>query len=210
MVKRTHSNSNHPFTVALTGGIASGKTLISDEFAKLGIPIIDTDVIAHQIVEPGQPALQEIEQVFGKEVVDENGRLKRTHLRTLIFSDPSARGKLETILHPKIRQEAGKAIMEVTAAYCILVVPLLTEKGVYPNLNRVLVVDVDTETQIKRLMVRDQCSRKDAQKILTAQATRAQRLDIADDVLDNSGSPREALEEVAQLHRSYLELSKGP
>ena len=201
--------TNRPFVVALTGGIASGKTLISDEFARLGVPVIDTDVIAHEIVEPGQPALLEIEQVFGAQILNVNGGLKRSELRGLIFSDPDARRKLEAILHPKIRQEVSKSISEVTSAYCILVIPLLAGRGTYPNVNRVLVVDVEPEVQIKRLMARDDCDREQAGMVLAAQASREQRLQIADDVLDNSGLPGLARQEVARLHRNYLELSAG-
>ena len=201
------SSPNQPFTVALAGGIASGKTLISDEFARLGVPIIDTDVIAHQIVKPGQPALREIEQAFGMDVIDANGRLKRAHLRSLIFSEPNARKKLEAILHPKIRQEAMKATNKVTDDYCILVIPLLAERGAYPNVDRVLVVDVATEEQISRLMTRDRCSRKEAQQILAAQASREQRLRIADDVLNNSGSVQQARDAVALLNTKYVYLA---
>ncbi len=202
----THSTSlptNHPFVVALTGGIASGKTLISDEFARLGVPVIDTDVIAHEIVEPGQPALLEIEQVFGAQILDVNGGLRRSELRGLIFSDPDARRKLESILHPKIRQEVSKAISEVTSAYCILVIPLLAGRGDYPDVDRVLVVDVSPEVQIERLMARDSCSREQAELALKSQASREDRLKIADDVLDNSGLPEQAVFEVARLHEKY-------
>ncbi len=207
MVEKTVLAPNQPFTVALTGGIASGKTFISDEFAHLGVPIIDTDVIAHQIVEPGQPALQEIEDTFGIEVIDITGRLKRAHLRSLIFSDPNSRKKLESILHPRIRQIAMKAASEVTGNYCMLVIPLLTERGAYPNIDRVLVVDIATEIQISRLMTRDRCSREEAQQVLAAQASREQRLRIADDVLDNSGSLQQTRDAVALLNTKYVYLA---
>ncbi len=171
------------------------------------MPVIDTDVIAHQIVEPGQPALKEIKRIFGAQIIDENGSLKRSKLRALIFSDPDARKKLESILHPRIREEANKAITELTTDYCILVIPLLVERADYPNVDRVLVVDVEPETQITRLMARDNCSRKQAKQALAAQANRAQRLKIADDVLDNSGSPAAARAKVASLHEKYIYLS---
>lgn len=196
-----------PFIVALTGGIASGKTLISDGFANLGVPVIDTDVIAHQIVEPGQPALQEIEATFGAGVIEAKGRLKRSELRSIIFSDPEARIKLESILHPRIRQKVEQAIAELTDPYCILVIPLLAEKGGYQMVDRVLVVDVSVETQVSRLMTRDECSRKEAQDILATQASRSLRLEIADDVLENSGSVEDAVQKVLVLHERYLELS---
>ena len=198
-----------PYTVALTGGIASGKTLVSDEFAKLGVPIIDTDVIAHQIVEPGQPALEEIESVFGSDILDDNGRLKRQRLRALIFSNPDERKKLESILHPRIRQEAGHAVAKVVYKYCILVIPLLAERGAYPNLDRVLLVDVEPDTQISRLMARDDTNEEQARQALASQASRAQRLEIADDILDNSGTPTQARMAVADLHKKYMRLAVG-
>ena len=202
------SENHHPFTVALTGGIASGKTLISDEFAKLGVAVIDTDVIAHSLVEPGQPSLKEIESVFGSNVIDDTGRLKRRELRSLIFSDPVKRKKLESILHPKIRQAAAEAIAKVTSAYCILVIPLLVERGAYPNVNRVLVVDVEPAIQISRLMARDNSSHKQAEQALASQASREQRLRIADDILNNSGSPEQARDQVGKLNLKYLQLAQ--
>jgi dephospho-CoA kinase len=203
VIRNTSPPTNHPFVVALTGGIASGKTLISDEFARLGVSVIDTDVIAHEIVEPGKPALLEIEQAFGAQILDVNGGLKRSELRALIFSDSDARRKLEAILHPIIRQEVSKSISEVTSAYCILVIPLLAGRGDYPDVDRVLVVDVAPEVQIDRLMVRDNCSREQAELALKSQASREDRLKIADDVLDNSGSPEQAVLEVARFHEKY-------
>ena len=158
--------SDHPFTIALTGGIASGKSLVSDEFKKLGVPVIDTDVIAHQVVEPGQTALLEIKNTFGSSILDESGRLRRSNLRELIFSDPDARRKLESILHPMIRQEVSKAIAKVKNNYCILVIPLLAEHGGYPDVDRVLVVDVEPAMQIARLMARDKVSNEQAEQAL--------------------------------------------
>lgn len=191
----------------MTGGIASGKTLISDEFAKLGVPVIDTDVIAHEIVEPGQPALLEIKKEFGARIIDEQGRLRRSELRALIFSDADARKKLESILHPTIRQEVSIAIARVTYAYCILVIPLLTERGNYPDVDRVLVIDAAPQVQIERLMTRDKCSLEQAELALGSQANRRDRLGIADDVLDNSGLPEEAISKVGRLHEIYLQLA---
>lgn len=201
-------SADHPYTVALTGGIASGKTLVSDEFSNLGVPVIDTDVIAHQIVEPGKPALQEIEAAFGASIIGEDGRLRRRALRALIFSDQDSQRKLESILHPLIRQEVTRAIAKVKTSYCILVIPLLAEHGAYPNVDRVLVVDVDPEVQIERLMSRDNSDRQQAEKALAAQAGREQRLAIADDVLLNSASPEQARLEVARLHEIYTQLAQ--
>ena len=196
------------FQVALTGGIASGKSLVSDEFSKLGVPVIDTDVIAHQIVEPGQPALKEIVEVFGQSVIDDNGRLKRRTLRNLIFSDPNAKAQLESILHPKIRQRVNDDINLINYPYCIVVIPLLAESGGYQNMDRVLLVDVDPEVQIDRLMARDDTTREQATNALASQASREQRLSIANDVLDNSASIEDVTCKVAQLHHRYLQLAQ--
>jgi dephospho-CoA kinase len=208
VVQNPATQDKHPYIVALTGGIASGKTLVSDEFARLGVPIIDTDVIAHEIVKPGKPALIEIEAAFGPDIIDQKGELKRTELRSIIFSQADARRKLESILHPRIRQEAGEAIAKVENTYCILVIPLLAERGAYPNINRILVIDVDPETQIRRLMTRDGSSKEQAEQTLASQASREQRLKIADDVLDNSRTPELARLEVVRLNRKYLQLTK--
>ena len=201
------SQSNHPYIVALTGGIASGKTLVSDEFSRLGVPIIDTDVIAHQIVEPDQPALIEIVAGFGPDIIDANGELKRAELREIIFSQPDARKKLESILHPRIRQKADEEIAKVEATYCVLVIPLLSEVGVYPYINKTLVVDTKPATQINRLMARDNVTRQQAEQILAAQITREKRLELADDILDNSGAKQSLLKEVGKLHQKYIKLA---
>ncbi len=198
-----------PYIVALTGGIASGKTLVSDEFARLGVPIVDMDVIAHEVVEPGQPALQAISDTFGPDIIDSDGCLKRSELRAIIFEDPESRLKLEAILHPVIRQQAAEAIKCLTAPYCILVIPLLSDRSVYPDVDRVLVVDVDEETQITRLMARDNSNRQQAEQALASQISREQRLNIADDVLVNSGTLDQAAREVAHLHQHYLRLAEG-
>ena len=209
MNQHSAPDSKPPYIVALTGGIASGKTLISDEFARLGVPVIDTDVIAREIVEPGQPALEEIKDVFGPKIIDANGQLKRSYLRALIFSNLKAREQLESILHPKIRQKVNKSFKTVTTSYCILVIPLLAERGSYPNVKRILVIDVEPDKQISRLMVRDNCSREQANQALASQASRDQRLKIADDILNNSGSPKQARHDVAGLHKKYTELAEN-
>jgi dephospho-CoA kinase len=209
VVQNPTTHENTPYVVALTGGIASGKTLVSDEFARLGVPIVDTDVIAHEIVKPGRPALKEIEAAFGPDITNQKGELKRTELRSIIFTQPDARRKLESILHPRIRQAAGEAIAKVESTYCILVIPLLAERGAYPNISRILVVDVDPETQIRRLMTRDGSSKEQAEQALASQAKREQRLKIADDVLDNSKSPELTRLEVARLNQKYLQITKG-
>jgi len=201
--------TQHPYTVALTGGIAAGKTLVSDLFASLGVTVIDTDVIAHQAVEPGQPALGEIVKAFGTQVLDGDGRLRRRQLRALIFADAAARRRLEKILHPRIRERVREALAEVQTMYCILVIPLLASRESFPGIDRVLFVDVPPQVQIERLMARDHCSRQQAEQALAAQPGRTHRLGFADDVLDNSVTPDETRRAVMELHQEYTRLARG-
>lgn len=200
--------TQHPYTVALTGGIAAGKTLVSDLFASLGVTIIDTDVIAHQVVEPGEDALGEIVQAFGPQILDRQGRLRRRDLRALIFADPAARKRLEAILHPRIRERARAALDELKTDYCILVIPLLAGRASFPYIDRILFVDVPRETQIERLMARDHYSRQQAERALAAQPTRTQRLKIADDILDNSVTPQQTRQAVERLHEKYTRMAR--
>ena len=195
------------FIVALTGGIASGKSSVSDQFERLGVPVIDSDRIARELVEPGQPLLASVIAAFGRELLDAFGRLRRRQLRDLIFSNPEKRQQLEALMHPRIAEEALKRIGKVTTPYCILVIPLLAESGGRGSADRVLVVDVPAETRIQRLMARDDIAREQAQAALSAQTTREARLALADDVIDNSGDISELPERVAELHRQYMELS---
>jgi dephospho-CoA kinase len=195
------------FIVVLTGGIASGKTVVSDGFSKLGVPVIDTDLIAHEIVEPGQPALSRIIEVFGKEFLDDNGGLNRRRMREAIFSDPGMKSRLESILHPAIARESMRRIAALKAPYCIFVVPLFTESGLFPWVNRVLVVDSDEALQIERVIARDRIGEKQARAILAAQPGRTQRLAMADEVIDNSGSLEPLQARIKDLHRKYCRLA---
>jgi dephospho-CoA kinase len=196
------------FTVVLTGGIASGKTAVSDCFSRLGAPVIDTDVIARKIVEPGRPALSRILDEFGEEFLDSDGQLDRRRMRDAIFSDAEQKSRLEAILHPLIEKEVMRQIDQLAAPYCILVIPLYTESSHYFWNDRVLVVDVDEETQLERVMARDKINREQAQAILDAQINRTDRLALADDVLDNSGSLSELQDKVQALHNEYLRRSE--
>jgi dephospho-CoA kinase len=198
-----------PFRVALTGGIASGKSTVADLFAALDVPVIDTDVIARAVVEPGQPALAQVVEAFGPEVVDSDGRLDRRRLRERIFADHEAKRRLEAILHPAIRAEMERQSRAADGAYQVLVIPLLTEGKRRDHVDRVLLVDVPEELQIQRLMTRDGVSHEQAKASLNAQATRAERLAMADDVLRNTGRPEDLRENVAALHERYLQLAAG-
>ncbi|MES1195871.1 MAG: dephospho-CoA kinase [Steroidobacter sp.] len=198
-------------TVALTGGIASGKSAVAAEFAKLGVPVIDTDEIARAVVEPGQPALQAVIDHFGKDILDRNGKLDRKQLRERIFKNPAEKQALETILHPAIRAEQLHRAKTAGGEYQLHVVPLLTETGNRHLYGRVLVVDCAPETQLQRLIARDGIARDLAERMLAAQATREQRLAIADDVIDNSGDPALLAAAVTRLHQRYLkDLAKAP
>jgi len=195
--------------VVLTGGIGSGKSAVSARFAQLGVPIVDTDVIAHQLVQPGQPALAAIVRDFGSGVLDREGHLDRKRMREVIFSDLASRQRLEGILHPAIGAEAKRQIFSLDTDYCILVVPLLAESGRYQWADRVLVVDACEESQIARVMARDHVSREQAQAALRSQMGRQQRLALADDVIENTGSLGDLERSAALLHEKYLCLARS-
>lgn len=202
--------SNRPFRVALTGGIASGKTTVANLFAELGVPLVDSDLIAREVVEPGQPALAAVAAAFGSDVLGPDGRLDRRRLRELIFGDSAARARLESILHPAIRAEMERqsAAAAIAHPYHLLVIPLLAEGGGRDRADRVLVVDVPETTQVDRLMARDAVSREQAAASLRAQASRDARLAIADDVVTNTGRIDDLRAQVAALHQRYLKLAQ--
>ena len=196
-----------PFRVALTGGIASGKSTVAGLFAERGVPVIDTDVIARQVVEPGQPALAQVVSEFGEEVLDATGHIDRRRMRERIFADPGARRRLEAILHPAIRAEMARQSLAAPGAYQLLVIPLLAEGGRRDHVDRVLLVDVPEELQMRRLEMRDGVTDEQARASLHAQATRAERLAMADDVVRNSGGVEELREQVAALDATYRRLA---
>lgn len=195
------------FRIGLTGGIACGKTTVADMFAALGAQIIDTDELAREVVEPGEPALESVIEHFGSAILDDDGRLDRRALRRLVFSDQEKRHLLEQIIHPAIRQRMIESSAIVRGPYQVLIIPLLVESHSDGHVDRVLVVDCDEEVQIRRLMNRDHESRETAEKMLAAQISRQDRLDHADDIIDG-GSNLEALQQrVKQLDRYYRELT---
>ena len=192
--------------VAVTGGVASGKSAATDAFAARGIVVADADVAARQVVEPGEPALAEIAARFGAGSLDAEGRLDRAAMRARVFADPSARKALESILHPRIRLWLESACRDAAGPYVVAAIPLLAEGGgraAYPWLDRILVVDVPEPVQQQRLMRRDGTDAALAARMIAAQATRAQRLALADDVIINDG-PLCALDEaVGRLDARY-------
>ena len=198
-------NSRHTRVVVLTGGIASGKTAASDAFAALGVPIVDTDRIAREVVEPGSEGLAEVAAAFGAEILT-GGELDRAALRRRIFEDPDARRRLEAILHPRIAAEARSRLADLNSPYAILVVPLLIESGLFTEADRVLVIDAPESLQLQRLIERDGVTRADAEAALAAQSTRDRRLARADDVIVNTGSLDALRREVERLDARYRRL----
>jgi dephospho-CoA kinase len=195
------------FRVGLTGGIASGKSTVADFFADLGVPIIDTDVIAREVVVPGAPALDTIRDKFGDAVIDKHGGLDRAAMRRIVFADDARRAQLEAILHPLIRGIADQRANEASEPYVIIVVPLLFESPMRDAMDRILVVDCSPEVQLKRLLARDNESREQAERIIASQASREERLSIADDVIPNDGDLAKTRASVNDLHESYLEMA---
>ena len=196
-----------PFCVALTGGIASGKTAATSRFAALGASVIDADVVARELVAPGSSALTEIVRRFGADVLDANGALDRRAMRERVFADAHARAQLEAILHPRIRMELRARARVATGAYAMLAIPLLAERGHYEWVDRVLVIDVPRDVQLQRLLARDGVTPTLAEAMLAAQATRAQRLALADDVIENNGTLIELDAQVTVLHGRYAALA---
>lgn len=196
------------WVVGLTGGMGSGKTTVATLFEELGVPIIDTDRIAHQLTVPGGEALAEIRNQFSSTVFQADGALDRAALRRLVFKDETARKQLEAILHPRIRQEVVHTLATMPGPYAMVVVPLLVETQGYREwLNRVLVVDCPEALQIERVMSRSRLQLEEVEAILAAQASRIQRLVCADDVILNDGPPSALRAEVENLHRHYLVLA---
>lgn len=190
--------------IGLTGGIASGKSTASRFFHSQGIPVIDADIIARELVAPGQPALQQIIDAFGTDIVDENEQLQRVKLRDIVFNDEQSRHRLEGILHPLIRAEMRHRLQRIDAPYCVLAIPLLVETEQTAMVDRVLVIDTDVELQIDRLRRRDGLDDRTINAMLKAQADRDKRLAIADDVVTNNASLEEFEQQLLKLHQDYL------
>ena len=193
--------------VGLTGGIASGKSLVGSMFAKLGAPLVDTDVVAREVVAHGEPGLAAVSAAFGPTVLLPSGELNRVALRALVFADDARRHKLEGSLHPLIRARTLAKLAEIDAPYALVAVPLLVETSFRDLVDRILVVDCPEPAQLERLMRRDAIPRDEALAMLRAQADRATRLKAAHDVIDNSGTTDATRRQVEQLHRRYLELA---
>ncbi|MDN3681537.1 dephospho-CoA kinase [Vibrio tapetis subsp. quintayensis] len=191
--------------IGLTGGIASGKTTVADLFQQhFDIDLVDADIIARQVVEPQSAGLAAIEQHFGSSVIANDGTLNRAKLRESIFSSEREKQWLNSLLHPLIRQQMQQEIKQVRSPYALLVVPLLIEKQLQSMVDRILVIDVKTQTQIQRTMQRDHVSEQQVRSILASQISREERLSHADDVIDNSYSNDELFPQITKLHKKYL------
>ncbi len=195
--------------MGLTGGIASGKTAVSRFFEQLGVPVIDADVVAREVVEPGGPALDAIVGKFGREVLDETGRLDRRRLRELVFAKPGLRRELEKLLHPEIRKRMREKVAQLHQDYVVLVIPLLFEVEQTDLVDRVLVVDAPESCQISRAMERDDSTRKEIEEIMAAQLPRDQRLARADDIIENRGTLEDLRDRVGKLDQFYRTIARS-
>ena len=204
-----NTSSSRPWILGLTGGIGSGKSAAAEHFAALGVHVVDADHAARWVVEPGRPALAKIAEHFGDAVLQADGQLDRSALRSLIFSDPELRRWLEALLHPLIREEIALNLAQAKSPYAILVSPLLIESGQYATTQRVLVIDAAQALQIERTLLRDNTSEQQVQAILKAQASREERLSHADDILVNDSDLKTLQTEVERLHHFYLTLRGG-
>lgn len=193
--------------IGLSGGIGSGKTTVSDKFAALGIDVIDADVIARQVVEPGSPALAAMVSKLGKTILSCDGSLNRSLLRQQVFAEPELKNWLNTLLHPLIREQMILQTQAAASAYCILSVPLLIENKLTKLVDRVLIVDVSEATQLARTVLRDNSNIEQINAIMQAQASRTERLSAADDVINNEGEADALDQQVTQLHHQYLQLA---
>jgi dephospho-CoA kinase len=192
--------------IGLTGGIGCGKTTVAGMFAGRGVPVIDADAVAHTLVEPGRPALQQLQHCFGPGIVDNDGALNRAALREIVFSDPDKKSRLEAILHPLVYREMQYRLDSLNGAYALLCIPLLLETGMQRFVDRIAVVDCPESMQLERVKKRGGISATTIQAIIRTQVTRQQRLAAGDDVIDNSGNLTELAQQVEKLHNLYLTL----
>jgi len=193
--------------IGLTGGIGSGKSAVSSHFENLGITVVDADIVAREVVEPGQPALAQIAEHFGSRIITPEGALDRAALRVLIFEDENKRKWLESLLHPLIREEIIQQLEQSQSPYSILSSPLLLETDQHSMVDQILVVDVPVEVQIERTIQRDNNSLEQVEAIIKSQSSRAFKQEKADDIILNTGTIESLHEKVSNLHQGYLQLS---
>ena len=198
-----------PFVVAVTGGIASGKTSVCELFYKFfNVETIDTDKLSKEAVAPGSKCLEEIVSVFGERVIDKTKNLNRPFMKNIIFKDTALRQKLENIVHPEVRRLVDSKIEKIKGKYCLLGIPLLYRKNQDSRINRILVVDCEKDIQIQRAMSRDNLQKEDIERIISSQASRKQRLTLADDIICNQGTLTELKDKIVRLHELYSSLSE--
>lgn len=204
------SEQSHALVIALTGGVAAGKTAVARRFEALGVPVHDADIAAREVIEPGTTGLAAVVDAFGGGVLDDAGRLDRPAMRQRVFADPSARKLLEAIIHPRVRAWLRERAAAERAPYCLLAIPLLAENiAHYRWVDRVLLVDVPESVQMSRLIARDGIDETLARRMLVQQASRAERLALADDVIENSGDEAALDDAVGELHQRYLALANA-
>lgn len=195
-------------TIGLTGGIGSGKSTVAKIFGELDVPVFDTDLIARELVVPGSSTATEIRKIFGDEIFLDNDEINREALKQRIFNDDDSRLQLESILHPKIHDRLLSLIASCTSPYCVAVIPLLIEKNWQDVVDRILVVDLAEDEQLKRASSRDNVSETLVSQIVRTQVGRNKRLSYANDIIDNNGSLESLTSQVNELHKKYLSLSK--
>jgi len=203
-IKSPGNRNTQTLVVGLTGGIGSGKTTVASGFSTLGVPVIDTDQLAHELVEPGQQALAEIISAFGAEAVTADGRLDRDYMRQQVFSDSVQKSRLEAILHPKIRNRIRALLSDISTPYCIVVIPLLIEARQTDMVDRILVIDSPEKEQLIRVAARDGLSDNAIMAIMESQADRNTRLAAADDIIVNDRDISELTGRIKELHRHYM------
>lgn len=193
--------------IGLTGGIGSGKSTVCRLFAEFGVPIVDADLIARQLVEPGQPVLSLIAKSFGQQMLNQDGSLNRARLRDAVFTDADKKHELDGIMHPLVYAQIAAEVNTLTADYCMIAVPLLLESKNPYVVDRVLVIDCPVDVQIARVIARDKLTRQQVQAIIDSQMSRPERLSKADDVIENIAGPEQLAEQIKRLHNSYTLLA---
>ncbi len=195
--------------IGLTGGIGTGKSSAAAMFAKRGVPVIDADEIAGQLVAPGQPAYDQVVRFFGKEIVSDDGSIDRARLRRRVFDEPRLRHELEAIVHPRVRQQIQRQVRALSAPYCVLVIPLLLEANQQDLVDRVVVIDTGEDAQVQRVAARSSLTEPEIRKIIAAQIGRDARLRYAHEVITNDGDLEQLEEQVERLHQRYLALARA-
>jgi len=189
--------------IGLTGGIGSGKSTACDIFSELGVPVIDADVIAYELVKPGMPAFNEIKKIFGTEIISSDGTLDRKIIRDKVFANEIDRKKLENILHPAVYEEISIQVKNINSKYCIISIPLLLETNASKTVDRILVIDVPRELQLERASNRDKTNKNDIHAIIDSQISRKDRLSAANDIVDNKGNINDLRKKICDLHKFY-------